>query len=973
MAELSADLSAVSPPRALLLTDVVDSVRVSAGLEAEQELALWRTHHRLARDLLRSWRGREIDSSDGFLLLFDEPADALGFARAYHQALSGLTPPLRARAGLHVGTFQTRDNDVADITLGAKAVEVEGIAKVLAARAMAIAHGGQTLMTAAAAEGLAGRVSTESRGHWRVKGIDEPIELFEAIDEGAAATESPVDTPKGYRVVHNGEIWLPLRSVRHTLPAERDAFVGRAIALRELRYRFESGARLVSLLGPGGVGKTRLAQRYGWSMLGDFPGGVWFCDLSQAQTVDGLQFALAQGLDVTLGSADPAAQLGDALVGREDCLVILDNFEQLVQQAEATVGRWLDRAPKARFLVTSRESLGVPGEAVMRLATLSDKEAGELFVLRALAASGRTQPAASDSAVLSRLVELLDGLPLAIELAAARAASMSLASLLRRIDERFALLVSKGGRRTRQATLRAAFDWSWDMLSAAEKAAFAQLSVVEGSCTLEAAEAIVEVDGEAAISLDVIQSLTDKSLVRRRDDERFDMLVSLRAYAAERLLDLPREAGDPEARTRLRHCRWFASLDAAEAGAGKGIELDNLVAACRYAVSVGNAELALGALETAWSVLDRRGPFTLAIELAERIRGLPSLDSLCRARVELVYGFALRSSGKLAQAHAALTEAVSLARSLSNRRIERRGLVRLGDLHLVRGQVEAARAILNEALLLARGADDSEVEWAAVSHLGNLAESVGDLEGAIRFYEEALDVAQRSSDRRGEGGALGNLGVVLHTLGKSAEAKARYKQALELAREAGDRAWEGNTLCNLGLLLQEQGHVEEARTALEAALEVASEMGYARLGAVVRCNLGMVLEATGLRAAAIVKYEQALSLARGLGDRRSEGQFLGYLGLAQAREGAFDRSTQSLLEGDRLLTEVADRSNRVTLLCQWTEAECLAGRSVEAGALLSLAKSMASDLRSDGDSEMGLALRDAAAAIERLDKRSSVV
>ncbi|HEX6361799.1 MAG TPA: hypothetical protein VFZ93_02500, partial [Albitalea sp.] len=550
--------------RALLITDIVDSTRLVERLGDADAAALWTAHDRLARDLLRGLHGREIDKTDGLLLLFDDAADAVRYAAAYHRALQTLDIPLKARAGLHVGNAVLRENSAADVALGAKPVEVDGIGKLLASRVMSIAHGGQTLMTAAAREALRdAAVPTHSHGHWRLKGFSEPVEVFEAVDADGAFIP-PADAPKAYRVVRDGDLWMPARRIPHSLPAERDAFVGRGEALDDLARHYEGGTRLVTVTGLGGAGKTRLATRFGWTWLGEFPGGVWFCDLSQAQGLDGIFYAVSQGLDVPLGKEDPAVQLGNAISAREHCLVILDNFEQVVQEAEATLGRWLDKARHASFLVTSRNVLGIHGETVLPLAPLRAAEATELFMRRAQAAKGGFQARKDDAAAIERLVHLLEGLPLAIELAAARVRVMSPRMLLSRMSERFKLLSSISGRHDRQSALRAAFDWSWDLLTLPEKAALAQLSVFEGGFTLEAAEAVLDLSAyePSPWPADLIQSLLEKSFVRRVDDERFDMLGSVREYAYEHLRFESGYAGSGPAAcdaAERRHGMFFAA------------------------------------------------------------------------------------------------------------------------------------------------------------------------------------------------------------------------------------------------------------------------------------------------------------------------------------------------------------------------------------------------------------------------------
>src|SRR5436190_689683 len=290
--------------RALLLTDVVDSTKLAATLGDAAMARLWAAHDRAARDLLREWRGREIDKSDGMLLLFETAADAAGYALAYHYALAGLEVPVKARAGLHVG----------------------------------------------------------------------PV-------------APPADSANVYRVVRHGYVWLPARQIPHKIPAERDVFVGRHEPLRDLAVRLQAGARLVSVIGIGGTGKTRFVTRFAWTSLGDFPGGVWFCDLSAARDVDGIAHAVADSLDVALGKDDPVAELGNAIAGRGKCLVILDNFEQVSRHAEETLGQWLDRAAAATFVVTTREVLGLPGEQTLALPPLPPADAVALFERRATQAS----------------------------------------------------------------------------------------------------------------------------------------------------------------------------------------------------------------------------------------------------------------------------------------------------------------------------------------------------------------------------------------------------------------------------------------------------------------------------------------------------------------------------------------------------------------------------------------------------------
>jgi len=957
----------MSETHALLLTDIVDSTRIASRLGDEEAAALNAAHDRVARDLLRQLNGREIDKTDGMLMLFGDVADAARYALAYHRALAGLARPLEARAGLHVGALVVRANDAEDVARGAKPLEVHGIAKATAARVMSLAPGGRTLLTAAARDALGeAALHILSHGHWRLKGVPEPIELFELCD-GVHGFAAPPDSEKAYRVVRGNPLWLPVRQIPHSLPAERDTFVGRAEALAELGRRLDAGARLVSLLGIGGTGKTRLASYFAWTHLGDFDGGVWFCDLSQARDVNGIAHAVAQGLEVPLGKEDPVVQLGYAIAGRANCLVILDNFEQVARHAQDTLGRWLDRAAQARFIVTTREVLGLHGEETLALAPMPPADGATLFARRALAARYDFAPNAEDQDAIAQLVRLLDGLPLAIELAASRVRVTSPRMLLARMDQRFRLLTAGGGRHDRQATLRTAFDWSWDLLSPIEKAALAQLSVFDGGFTLESAEAVLVLpaDDEPKWTVDVLQSLVDKSFVRGVGDTRFDLLVSVQEYAAEHLRTAQRFAGSGPAAldaARLRHCRHFASIDIDAASAGGSVELGNLATACRRAVAFAEPSMATSILERAWVAIELRGPFRLGAELAAAVQALPGLQAADLARASRVAGAALQAAGVVEQARQQFETALSAAIAAGEPSVEGWTHSHLGEALANEGSIDEARAHYATALESSRKLGDRKLECAALNGLGNVADAQGQLDLARTHYEIALGVARDASDGRRERSLLGNLGNLKANLGAANEARSDYESGLRLAREAGDRRREGNALSNLGLLDLVQQRIGPARVQFEAALRIAREMGYRRLECIVLCNLGIAQDAQGLASQSQSSFEQALDIARELADHTSQGQALGYLGLSHARQGRFDQGRECLAAGESLLEEASDPTSLALLHCCRAEAEFLAGDLDAARRADAAARALARSIGAGPESELGVAL----ARIDRL-------
>jgi predicted ATPase/class 3 adenylate cyclase/Tfp pilus assembly protein PilF len=951
----------MSEIRALLLTDVVDSTKLSETLGDAETAALWAAHDRCARDLLPVWRGREIDKTDGMLLLFDAASDAVAYSVAYHRALAGLNPPLYARAGLHVGPVILRENSRADVARGAKPIEVEGAAKAVAARVMSIAGGRQTLLSADARSAL-GEVAlrVESHGHWRMKGIAEPIELFETGDIDAPFTPPP-DAAKSYRVVRQDDVWLPVANIKHSLPAERDAFVGRRETLVELAQRLDAGARLVSVLGIGGTGKTRLVTRFGWTWLGDFPGGVWFCDLSQARSLDGIVFAVAQGLDVPLGKDDPVTQLGHAIAGRGRCLLILDNFEQVARYAEDTLGRWLNRAGGAQFLVTTREVLGLRGEEVLAVAPLQSSDAVTLFLRRAGAAKPDFQPDAEDPSIITRLVELLDCLPLAIELAAARVRVMPPKILLSRMSERFKLLSSAGGRRDRQATLRAVFDWSWDLLSLSEKAALAQLSVFEGGFTLESAEAVLDLSmcEDAPFIMDALQSLVQKSFLRQVTEARFDLLVSVKEYASEHLRTEGRYPGSGQAAARAaeaRHGAYFAGLGEWVATANRGAELDNFVVACRRAAVRGDADLAASTLERAWAGLRNRGPFSVGVELALIVRQITGLSAEAIALVEWVTGSALGACGQDNDAYLHLEASLASARRVGDRRRECQALIDIGFRNALAGCADIARSHLVAALTIAREISDRNLEARTQKVLGNLEEVQGGIGEAAMHYELALNLVREGSDKDLEGAILGDLGNVLASQGNFETGRMHMEAALAVAKETGNRRIEAAQLCNLGLAHQLTGRFEEALGQLDASLVVGRDLGYRLLECIVLCNLGMAYQSLARFDEARDHFEAALAVARERGDQRSEGQFLGYLGLLHARQSRFDEARACLEAGDALLRAVSDRLSLAILLCGRAETECLAGDAGAARAAFAEADTIAGASGVGSGSELGVSI-----------------
>jgi len=926
--------------RALLLTDVVDSTRMVEELGDERAAAVWAAHDRAARELLAAAGGLEIDKTDGFLLLFEDVSSAVTWGIAWHAALRRLSVelgvPLTARAGLHYGDVVLRRNPPEDVARGAKPLEVEGLAKPVAARVMSVASGGQTLLTAAAGARLDAGHELRSHGWWRMKGVDAPVELFEVGDERSRFLPPP-DGAKVYRVVRDGDGWRPARDVPNNLPVRGDAFLGRVAELRELGTRLEGPGTLVTLLGPGGTGKTRLSLEFARATLGDWPGGAWFVELEDVRAGDALLAALANALGVQLTGADPLAWLAGVVADRPPTLLVLDNLEQLVQQGAPVIERFRSLAHNVGWLVSSREPLRVAGEQVMRLEALSApaadapfaeiaaSDAVRLFVERAKAV-GRFELSEDNSADVVELVRLLDGMPLAIELAAARAPMMGPRKLVARMSQRFKLLArGRRGARARQATLRGAIDWSWDLLEPAERLALAQCSVFRGGFTLEAAEAVLDLDvfDDAPWPMDVVQTLMDKSLLRTwtpdgggddratLSDPLFGMYVSIQEYASEKLRDPAAVVGpdgpvtgrSAERALSERHARHYAGDDpiarideaegAAERLAGLALERENLRVALEFALEAGELDVAAACWLPLAVVARMRGPAAAAADPFARLDVGRVSDPDLRDRV--------------------WTESLNLFARLGRFDEERASATSLAELRSSRGDrtgaLEARVSVVRAGLF-----QDRERARPLLRQLYEEAEELGAEELMLRLKHDLAvtapdgpELAQglrelaESGETRVAISATYNLGVCGLGEGRFEDVHASCDRVLAWALERGSRMFEMLAYNTRGQALAMAGDWDAARPMLERTVRLAEEIEERRWqygGPSIVLALAQVQ--AGELVAARRRLERALPLSRALGDRYETAWVLAGLARLCVAEGALDGAKRHLDEAEAL-------------------------------------------------------------------------
>lgn len=829
--------------KALLLTDVVDSTKLSEALGDAAMARVWTDHDRVARDLLPPWRGREIDKTDGMLLLFDSAADAVGYARAYHQALAGLPVPLRARAGLHVGPVILRENQAADVMRGAKPLEVDGLAKPTAARVMAIAQGGQTLLSAEARAALGephgGRL--DSHGHWMMKGLSEPVEIFEVGPPEQLPT-APPDGDKVYRVVRVHERWLPVQAIPNNLPQQSSPFIGREQELRDIKALLGS-ARLVTLLGMGGLGKTRLSLQAAAELMHQFPDGVWFLDLAP---ISDPALALAEAAQVLGVREEPERSLLQSVCSflqTRRVLMILDNCEHLIKPAAELAHAIIKAAPQVRLAASSREALRIPGEhaypvqplPVPRsgddLAALRRSTAMRLFVARAQAHRPGFELDEAQAPAVAELVAKLEGIPLALELVAARLRTLSVPDINRRLDNRYKLLT--GGSQVlqqRQQSLRSLVDWSYDLLPAAEQLLLQRLAVFRGGLDMEAAEAVC---GGAPLAaddmLDLLGALVEKSLVMQTetvDGTRYRMLETIREYALEKLA----AAGMLDALGALHAAHFFAfakrgrdGLQGPQQGLWLGrleTEQDNLRAATQHALS--------------------RDPI-LALKLAVALQGywiLRGHSGEGRALLQTLLAMPAVRADEQAHAHA-LYVAAALAWSQSDH--------------------AAALADLQTCLALRRRRDNPFDVAATLSTLALTRLGCADAAGALAADLEALQLFQSCGNQVGEATARLQLGQIHAWCGDAVNAAPQLRAALQLARRIKHLETEAEAELALAQLDFDAGDLSAAEAGLARSLKICLAAGDRRGAAHARWWLGKLDLLAERRAAAGERLAEALA------------------------------------------------------------------------------------------------------------------
>jgi predicted ATPase len=674
-----------------LFTDIEGSTRLLRELGTEAYAEALAAHRRVVRRACAAEGGVEIDTQgDAFFLAFTSAPGATAAARAITEGLAG--GPIILRVGLHTGTpLVTDEGYVGD--------DVH-----FAARVAASGHGGQVLLSRSTRELVDGLALTDLGEH-RLKDIEGAVSIYQLGDKG----------------------FPPLKTISNTnLPRPASSFVGREREQDDVVLELRGGTRLLTLTGPGGSGKTRLALEAAAELVPDYRAGVFWVGLASLRDPSLVTETIAQ----TLGARDGLAEH----IGERELLLLLDNLEQVIEAA-VELSALLARCPNLALLVTSRELLRVEGEVEYPVPPLAPSEAVDLFCRRS-----RLEATAEIAELCSRL----DDLPLAVELAAARTRALSPAQILERVSQRLDLL--QGGRDAdlRQQTLGATIAWSYDLLSEEEQRLFRSLSVFAGGCTIEAAEVVASAD------LDTLQSLSEKSLLRFTD-ERYWMLETIREYALERLAESP----DAEA-LRDHQARYF---------------LDQLEERESHIVGTRRAEL------LAWFG-EEEANLRVALDRLEQI----APRDAARAADHLLWFWFPRGQWREGRER---LEAL-LAHDHLPAGTRAMLLEDLADSELRMGDTGAAEPHAKEALRLAEEAGESRVSTFALHTLSNLALHRGDhdeaMSRAVQMLEEAGD------DERLRSLALGHAALLELETGRDLEARTKLVEANDLSRASGNVA-----------------------------------------------------------------------------------------------------------------------------------------------------------------------------------------
>ena len=880
----------------LLFTDIAGSTRLLTQ-QADRYARVLSECRQVQRAVFAQWNGNVVDTQgDAFFVVFARATDAVSAVVAAQRALASHVFPhdavVQVRMGLHTGEPQrTAEGYV-------------GLDVHRAARVMSAGHGGQVLLSQATCslveQDLPEDVHLRDLGEHRLKDLGRPMHLFQLVI---------FDLPSDFPPLHTLESFL------NNLPVQPTPFLGReqeVAAIGGLLRRED--VRLVTLTGPGGTGKTRLALQVAADVSDLFPGGVFFVNLAPISDPALVVPTIAETLVIRERSGQALLERLTEELRQLQMLLMLDNFEQVASAAEH-VAALLIACPRLKVLVTSREVLHVRAEHefpvpplavpdpnhLPDLATLSHQTAVALFLQQAQAVKPDFHLTDTNARTIAELCAHLDGLPLAIELAAARMKLFSPRALLARLGSRLSVLTSaERDVPARQQTLRDTIAWSYNLLDTQEQRLFRRLSVFVGGCSMEAIEALYTSPGSASEPLlDTVASLVDKSLLQHveqqtEEEPRFVMLESIREYALERL----ESHGETQA-ARRAHATYFLRLaEEAEQGiAGPQQatllerlerEHDNLRATMQWSTSHAEEgkDMALrlgGALRSFWYV---RAYFSEGRDFLERALRLRDVVAApVRAKALHTASLLHDALGSLERAAALCEESVALYRELADTLGVASGLRLLADIAWNRGNLAEARALGEESLMLFREGGDKRSVADVLYHLGSLAVEQGEYARGRDLLTESLTINREFGNTRIIALSLFGLALLYYMSGDDlVQAHMWLDEGFALFKEVGDKENSANSLSLSGMFALSEGDTASAHSLTAQALALFQEMKLQGTALPLYAGAEVArVEGDSPRAQAL--YEQSVGVARKAGDQRMITSGLEGLAAAVAAQG----------------------------------------------------------------------------------------
>ncbi len=867
-----------------LFTDIEGSTKLAQKYPGTIQVELEK-HHKILTEAIKNRNGFIFEIiGDAFCAAFNNSMDAIKAARDIQIMLAkqeNKEIPVKVRTGIHTGNAAWN---------GSKYIGYITLARTQ--RVMSAAYGGQILFSndtfKSAKDDFSKNISYRDLGERRLKDLIQPVRLYQLISPELPSEFPPLKT---------------LDARPNNLPVQVTNFIGREKEMEEVKDLL-SETHLLTLAGPGGTGKTRLSLQVAAEIIDEYEYGIRFVDLAALKDDSLLMQTISRSIGINeIPNTNLLHSVLDYLKDKQ-ILILLDNCEHIVESCSRLAEILISNCPGLRIMATSREALRCKGEVIYYVSSLelpdinsdhtleklTQYESVKFFIERAVSVRPGFQVNNQNAPYVAEICHKLDGIPLAIELAAARIRVLSVEQINERLSNRFTLLTS--GNRTaipRQQTLRALIDWSYDLLTDKERILWKRLSVFSGGWTIESAESVCSDDELSKDEiLDVLSNLVDKSLVIHNEQSyRYTMLETIRQYGEEML-----ERESELDKIMISHLKYYQSL--AETAKFKLVGPEQKEWIDKLDIESSNLQVAL----------------MNSIIRDRRLNGIHLALSLCRfweMRGNVIMGINW------------LTELSHSQEIIPPQ--EKSGLVQwLGTFEWIAGNYAKAMNYYEESLAIQKELDNKTGIAIAMNNLGLIYNATGEFEKSMEITEESCELFSQLGDRRLQADALLNLGSVLINLKRYDKAKSVFEESLEIYREIGDSRSIGMILTNIGCIHSVWQEYELAREYLEESLSIQRKLKDLRSLADTVENLGVVLSFLGNDLKAQEYLEESIQLNTEIGNKKSLSNSLNSLGFVKFKVGEVRRSLYLHKESLKLRIELQDKLNMCVSLTRISEA-----------------------------------------------------